>query len=158
MSNGAHADVGRGQRRRHAVVRQRAGDQDRSTPRAAAHARQFGAVADQHGADVPPSARAQQLDRLDEVIAPCHDRNAPANTASVSTGGRMNGGIAAGAGRNCSVSAPHSSTWMRSSGMPRGGWRVGRDDQIRHRAETLAPAAHRLEDDGAIEQRLGRAG
>jgi hypothetical protein len=55
----------------------RSGDQNRVDPlRRRAHARQLGTVADEHGADLLVAARAQRLDRLDEVngAVPCAER------------------------------------------------------------------------------------
>ena len=69
-----------------------------------------------------PRARSSRS-AVTRWIAPCHARNAPANTATVSAG-RSNGTVPVAPGRKRSVSAPHSSSRIFAARrVRRAGWR-----------------------------------
>ena len=90
------------------------------------------------------------------LTAPCQLRNAPAKIATV-VAGRSNGGAPAASGRNRSVSAPHSSAHdLSRRRVPRKNRGARRDDEVGASADALAPPAHGLDDERAVDARLGR--
>ena len=131
-----------------------------SRPAAASrYARQLRAVADEHGFDVVPAARSEARDGVDEERSRRARRERrPANTTTTSPSLRVNGTCPVAPGRKALVSAPHSVRRIFDAGTH--GWndlRAGRHDQICLPALPVAPAAHRLDDERAVDEPLQRA-
>ena len=122
-----HADVGGGERGRHRVVGQRAGEATRSGRSAATRAssaRPLRAVADQDGAP-RRSARARARQRVDQAPTPCQARKAPANTATGRRGCARERHRAGGAGRKRPrVRAPLGLDDLRRPACPAAGSRA----------------------------------